>query len=775
VRTAPLVSVRVLQPGAPPELAAIAERAMRRDPAERYPSARELAADVARYVDGRRVHAYDYSSWELVRRLARAWRAPLLVGAAALVVVAVLTAAGGLRLADQRNRAVTAEAATRVALTAADRQLAQSLVWQARVAQKAQARAEAEVLAAHALKLAESPEARGVLAAFSLAARPRVRSTERAPTCVRRALSDAGERLLCLEAGGVSLWSTAPLRLRWRRDTPLATAAFLGPDRVALTTTDGQREIVAAETGATLRSLGQTVARHPWLPAHTGRRAVAFDAAHVDVVEVETGHELFRQWPCGLAAATAGALSWDDSVLLVACSDGRFLLGPPDGASATTWSTPFGGESEVAYTIAFAPDGRHVVAGTTKGRVAWLDAASGAVLRVESPDAGAVHEVRVAPDGALVAARLGDGGVRLWQPDGGGWVTALPARETGGVAFGADTRALFTVGADVRRWDLPEAFALLRLDVGSGLTGAEASPDGAQLAATAGDGSITVAAIATGRPVARLDGRERGVLKRGAFSPDGGTYVASFAGLAGVAVYDARSWWPIDHRFPTPPFTYRRVGVLGSGLVYAVVYGVRPLQFWRLDDGVGSLDSVTPGAAIIDASTVPGGEEAVLLDEAGGVYRLRAGAPRLEHLLDAPGAVAVDASADGARLAVAREDAVLLFDAAGRPLRTLSGASTLLLDVAVSGDGRWIAAGGVDGTARVWAADGDAPVAVFRGHGERVSSVAFEGSEALITASWDGTARRWGIGALARPAAELAAEVEAEWGLTLDEALAEGR
>lgn len=54
-------------PLAPPELAAIAEKALRKDPNERYDSAGQMARDIDAWRDGRRVSVYAYSSLELVR------------------------------------------------------------------------------------------------------------------------------------------------------------------------------------------------------------------------------------------------------------------------------------------------------------------------------------------------------------------------------------------------------------------------------------------------------------------------------------------------------------------------------------------------------------------------------------------------------------------------------------------------------------------------------------------------------------------------------------
>src|SRR5262249_47668834 len=50
--------VRLLAPDAPPELAAIAERALQPRPSERYRDAREMAKEIKAYLSGERVQAY---------------------------------------------------------------------------------------------------------------------------------------------------------------------------------------------------------------------------------------------------------------------------------------------------------------------------------------------------------------------------------------------------------------------------------------------------------------------------------------------------------------------------------------------------------------------------------------------------------------------------------------------------------------------------------------------------------------------------------------------
>ena len=84
--------VRAMCPDAPPELAAIAERSLRSEPDGRYADAEELARDLTAYHSGGRVQAYEYGTWELLRKFASSHRA-LLTGVG-IAVGALLVAAG---------------------------------------------------------------------------------------------------------------------------------------------------------------------------------------------------------------------------------------------------------------------------------------------------------------------------------------------------------------------------------------------------------------------------------------------------------------------------------------------------------------------------------------------------------------------------------------------------------------------------------------------------------------------------------------------------------
>jgi serine/threonine protein kinase/WD40 repeat protein len=90
VRAGKFPPILALVPDAPPELAAITERALRREPGERYPDAEALAKEISAYLAGGRVGAYQYGPWELLRKFASSHRA-LLTGVAIAASALLLT------------------------------------------------------------------------------------------------------------------------------------------------------------------------------------------------------------------------------------------------------------------------------------------------------------------------------------------------------------------------------------------------------------------------------------------------------------------------------------------------------------------------------------------------------------------------------------------------------------------------------------------------------------------------------------------------------------
>jgi tRNA A-37 threonylcarbamoyl transferase component Bud32 len=103
LREGPPRPLDALAPQVPAELVHICERAMARDPLQRYASARELADELHRFQTGRLLQSRSYTAAELLRHWARRHRASLSVGAAALLALVLLTVAGFVQIDRQRR------------------------------------------------------------------------------------------------------------------------------------------------------------------------------------------------------------------------------------------------------------------------------------------------------------------------------------------------------------------------------------------------------------------------------------------------------------------------------------------------------------------------------------------------------------------------------------------------------------------------------------------------------------------------------------------------
>lgn len=104
----PVPPVRTRCPEAPPELVAICEKALAREPADRYADARGLAEEIRAYLTGGRVRAFAYGPWLRFTRWARRHRAPLIVGAASVVALLTLGVVSYVKIGDERDLALTA-------------------------------------------------------------------------------------------------------------------------------------------------------------------------------------------------------------------------------------------------------------------------------------------------------------------------------------------------------------------------------------------------------------------------------------------------------------------------------------------------------------------------------------------------------------------------------------------------------------------------------------------------------------------------------------------
>jgi len=707
-----------------PALSAIVAKCLARDPAERYPDAAAFAADLGRYLDGARVSAHAYGAGELLRRFVRAYRLPLALAAVAAVALATTLAVYVITIADERERAQTAEVEARAALARSDRYLARALYGEARRAVDHGDRAEAELLAAHSLALAEDPDARGVLS--SLAGGPRLTRLDGVPLdCPGAQLDPVGEELLCVRPDGLALWGFADLQLtlRWRKQNPVRVAALV--DGGVATATGG------AGGGVNLFDRGGRLLVHAAAPnnptakvTRAGNRAV-FETAKLSILADVSDRAIRGVVPCDseLHAALVPGRGDGPDLAAALCRDGRLIRG------ADTAQTALSAPEREGFRMALLPGGG-VVVGTTKGEVVVLDRA-GREIRSDHLVRGLVRVLAPSPDGALLAVAGEAPPVQLVTLPDLGRLASFPRRVAAATWDPAAPRELVTTGSWLERWRL----AAPRPD--QPLAGAYRAPlDDGVISLTPDPGAGGTLDLAFGPYVGRVTptrlirARSRSITLKGSVRV--GPWVVA-AGTDGLEWRDPTSLAADDERHVA--FAIRRLASLSDGSLLLGTYGdVRRATDERID-------VVDPRPAI-DLAASADGAHAVFVREADrALLRLGAGETTAVTVGADPLAVAVATGVDESIYAAHRGE-VAVWDASGGLVGVHEADDAPLISVAVAADLRWVAAGGRDGAVYLWRAGEPAPCARYADDVERVRAVAF-GPEGrwLASGSWDRTLR----------------------------------
>ncbi len=526
-RAAEPTPLATVAPDAPAELAAIVNRALARDPEDRYPTAGALADDLTRYLDGHRVAAHDYTGAELAGRFARRWRVALGLGVLALLAVVATAGVGWWRTSSALERAIDAEAGARAALARGDAWLSDALVQQALVAEGRDAVPEAEVLAANALVLGGSPVARGILAGLAVAERPeRVGPVATPDGCDDVLLTPDAAVALCRVGPTLSAWSTDPLARRWALELDVREIVPFSSDRAVAWLDGDALALVDLDTGAQIATFGPFLMGHG-VGASADGAYLTFGAPGLfQVLDVAAGQTVPGPWQAGSVASS----SFADHRIVVMMRDGRLLDGPV-GGPIQAFETSFSGRSE-ARTVRHLPGGGWLV-GTVSGQVARLDAGGKTVAQVDG-FAGAVLGASVLPDGRTVVVHGGQGAPRIFDLATSAWRGRFPSGEGQRATVGRDGTVV--IGPDPAwRWRVPSEVAPRAVSVGDGVTSLDVSPDGRWLAAAAGAGRALVWDLAAADPARDLWVNPKGaVIKDVVFAADGTLFTADAEGGLGA-------------------------------------------------------------------------------------------------------------------------------------------------------------------------------------------------------------------------------------------------
>lgn len=411
-----------------------------------------------------------------------------------------------------------------------------------------------------------------------------------------------------------------------------------------------------------------------------------------------------------------------------------------------------------------SPDGRFLATGGIDCTIRIWDATNGQLVRVLAGHNNHVFGLSWSPDGRTLASTGSwDGTVRLWNVENGKPIRAFHGKEmktpVWHVAWSPDgTRLTMAGGLSgwIRVWNTSAEEPADLMEFGQYITTFEWSPDGSQFALCGRDTGLSVIDFQTAKVAHSLGLNTDGVTDA-AWSPDG--KLLASAGLNDVTIWEVaadkalkkfagRAWSvafsPDGKLLAVGRPTFTDVYDVASGKVVASVPALATKMIWPKSLGqlaMYSTDRISTWkvsekpAAVIDMQT--GGTAAPVWT----LYRpivsgLETAKLSLwdplsaKHLHDLEGhkasVTSVSWSRDGRLLASGSYDRTArIWDAkSGECLRTLEGHKGAILNVAWSGDGRTLATAGADGAVRLWGGNGESQ-GTLEGHSGSVRTLAW--------------------------------------------------
>ena len=476
--------------------------------------------------------------------------------------------------------------------------------------------------------------------------------------------------------------------------------------------------------------------------------------------------ELYQQQPVlWTAAAHTGevrAITFDDTETIVVSAgmDGRLVaLDATSGKKlAEQMAHPTG-----MWAMTRVPGRGSILSGGLDGRLRLWRASDLALIGDAPPHKAPIRGVAVSPDGVLAASSSDDGELRVWtveHPDHKRSVHLDRASQWWGVSFDPSGK-LLAVGLGDGRLQLYDVAQLTLIrEFSSRHDGAVSrvafSPDGKLLASGSGDRTARIWEVESGREVEVMRSNN-GTTRSVRFSPDGRTLIVT-------------GWWRLE-RWRTDTWQREMPDLAraeawfdsdfsadGRRLVTAGEYG--EVRMWDAQPAPATTIDKAESAKLFPPITRPANanEACGKAKEAVGftfdqsrqtlfvacrdqTIARRAASDMTEAwtLKSTLQVFELALSPDGRTLAAGTWLGVIeLRDAATGALRaTLSGHVRQVTGLAFSPDGRLLASVGHDGTVQLWDVAAAAPLATVEHREASATRISFVGDATHLAVSWD--------------------------------------
>ncbi len=780
VLAGPPQPLREAAPGVPADLDAIVSKAMARAPADRYATARELAADLKRFQTGQLVTAQVYGRWSLTRRWVRKNRGYVALATVATMALAMIAIGLVRRVVEERHLAEARGRQAETARAAAEERKNQLVLAQAQAAISHDPTAALAWLKNYPVGAAEVPRIAALVdeAEASGIARHVWRGAD---WVIGVAVSRDGSKVAtAVRDGKVRVFDAVSGEMRVIGHRP-----YLGAVAFDLL---GQR-LITGDSGGVVWRWDLATGDSKELGSHDSVEPLRFESAADGLIasrsmdgtiklwDLDRGEvvdELFGDLPAKDRAATA----WDGKRGLVRLSgglDGQLRLWRGDVArDVVRLPGP-------ATLLTMTRDARRALAADGKS-VYWIDLEGGRLERV-AEGMSKMQQIVIDPTERRAAIAGNDPDVILIELDSGaverrrGHTDAIY-----GAAFDGRGERLVTPSDDgtVRVWDLDTGDSRVLRGHDDDVYAAAITPDGRTVATASLDGSARLWQVGDRKTV--VVGQLGDVRD---ISPLGDDRVRVVSMSDPVRITD------VDLRARSATIRYQVASHVGEPQISAdgstVVIPRQPghAVVWR----DGETHDVSVPDLSVQARLSSDGRRAVALEVGGAVriwdeagvrvvrdhspataltlrrdgQRLALVGPEAIELVDpvsgatisqlarathgiANGKLGVDFTADGRHLVV--------HDMTGLRLWHLESGGVVPLErsmygnqrTAQSPDGTLIAVGVEDRSVRIWNTQTGREHATLRGHRDLVNSLAFSpDGKRLVTGSYDKSVRVWKV------------------------------